>query len=397
MKKSQKIKFNALYIIIQVLYLASFCALATYASVYLVEQGFSLPVVGTILAISNILNVIVQPLSASFIDKHKEITIQTITIVVALVTAVLATITYFVNHIPWLSCILFIFLNLASGIFGPIISSLAFLFEKDGIDINYGLARAAGSGSYALAALLMGSYIEKLGTKTMFITYAVILALLALTVSFFKIKDNGEATQSEVDESNTSFVEFMKKYPAFMMIFVGICLVLYAQSALETYLFDLTKDFGGNTADLGKAFSLAAAVEIPGMIFFESLSKKFSVEKVMIFSLVMYVVKYALTLMAKSMTMIYVAQCLQMLSYALFTPGTVYIAKLCVEKKDIIKAQTFVNMPVTIAIVAASFIGGFALEIMSIRMFILISTFVEIIGAILIGIAMAKDKDKYNI
>lgn len=398
MKISKKLKLNALYILIQVLHLASFCALATYATVFLLEQGFSLAVVGTILAVSNILNVLIQPVSASFIDKHKNIPIQLLTAIVALVCAAIGLVTYFVNDIPWLSCVLFVLLNLAAGIFGPIISSFAFMFEKEGIEINFGLARAAGSGSYALAALLMGTYIEKLGTKTMFITYAVIQLCLAVTIFFFKSNNTETSKEEETkEESNVSFVGFMKKYPAYLWFFLGICLVLFAQAAIETYLVELVNDFGGNTEDLGKAFSLAAAVEIPGMVFYEKLSKKFSVQKVMIFSLLMYVIKYAITIASRSMTMIFIAQSFQMLSYALFTPGTVYIGKMSVEKEDIIKAQTLVNMPVTIGTVAASFIGGLVLEVINIKYFFVIAMIVEIIGGVFIVISMNKNKDKLKI
>ena len=71
MKKflSLDIKFSS----IQFIYFASICSLLGYSSVFLLDQGVSNSLIGTILAAISVIAVFTQPAVAAFADKNKHI------------------------------------------------------------------------------------------------------------------------------------------------------------------------------------------------------------------------------------------------------------------------------------------------------------------------------------
>ncbi|MBP5775820.1 MAG: MFS transporter, partial [Clostridiales bacterium] len=72
---TQKRRFWTLrYIIINATYFAVYSGIHAYASVFLLEKGFSNTLIGITLALANILSVIFQPFVAGLIDKQGRLT-----------------------------------------------------------------------------------------------------------------------------------------------------------------------------------------------------------------------------------------------------------------------------------------------------------------------------------
>ena len=62
------------YIVINATYFAVYSGIHAYASVFLLEKGFSNTLIGITLALANILSVIFQPFIAGLIDKQGKLT-----------------------------------------------------------------------------------------------------------------------------------------------------------------------------------------------------------------------------------------------------------------------------------------------------------------------------------
>ena len=65
----------------------------------------------------------------------------------------------------------------------PFINSLTFAFEKNGIHINFGLARGIGSVAYAVMSLILGNIVAIFSPELLPFFY-VGLSLCALPVSY---------------------------------------------------------------------------------------------------------------------------------------------------------------------------------------------------------------------
>ena len=72
-------RINILYSLLQFLYWAAVCAANGFASIYLLDKGFSNSQIGITVAIGNILGVILHPLFASIADKTDKISIHKLT------------------------------------------------------------------------------------------------------------------------------------------------------------------------------------------------------------------------------------------------------------------------------------------------------------------------------
>ena len=61
-------KMTFQYCILQGAYWASFCIIYSFATVFLLDRGFSNSQIGVIIAAGNILGVVLQPVFASIVD-----------------------------------------------------------------------------------------------------------------------------------------------------------------------------------------------------------------------------------------------------------------------------------------------------------------------------------------
>ncbi|WRK55448.1 MFS transporter [Coprobacillaceae bacterium CR2/5/TPMF4] len=67
----------------------------------------------------------------------------------------------------------------------PLINTLAFIFEKYGIQINFGIARGLGSVAYALTSMALGYIVEWFSPDLLPICYVAFNALLFIVVHLF--------------------------------------------------------------------------------------------------------------------------------------------------------------------------------------------------------------------
>ena len=169
------------YALTQILYFASFSALMGYASVYLLGQGVSNSLIGTTLALVSIIAVFTQPMAASAVDK-KVIKLQSLVNIILIGTVILSLCLYFFELPTMMLLCVFVGIVTFMMTVQPLFNSMAFLFEKYGIQINYGLARGLGSAAYALASAVLGYLVEDLGTGVIPLFYIIGNILLIIVV-----------------------------------------------------------------------------------------------------------------------------------------------------------------------------------------------------------------------
>ena len=80
-------KMTFQYCILQGAYWASFCIIYSFATVFLLDRGFSNSQIGVIIAAGNILGVVLQPVFASIVDRSKTITLHKLTGILAAIMA----------------------------------------------------------------------------------------------------------------------------------------------------------------------------------------------------------------------------------------------------------------------------------------------------------------------
>lgn len=373
---------NIKYSLLQGIYFVGFCTVMGYAAVYLGSIGMSSSLIGIVLAIANILTSIAQPVLGGFVDKSN-VSMKNVLMIMFGLCSVLSVLLMLASKVTFLAAFLFIAVSTILYTTMPLVNSLAFAFQKQGIDVKFGVARGIGSVAYALASLVLGNVVKAVSPTLMPLAYIVIfLGILPLIRSFKMPKEEiDEVIEEEIVEKESTGA-FIKKHLKFMIFLAGFVLVYFDHTIINNFFITVIKNVGGNTGDMGNAVFLAAMLELPTMALFEKYKNKINIKNTIVISAIFFTLKHTLTYFATNMFMIYLAQATQMLAYALFIPASVYYVDKLFDAKDAVKGQALVTTSMTVSGVLASFLGGILLDNMGVYETLLLGLVLSAVGTI---------------
>ena len=180
----QSKSINVRYSMLQGIYFVGFCTVMGYAAVYLGSIGMSSSLIGIVLAIANVLTSIAQPVLGGFVDKSN-ISMKKVLMIMFGLCSILSVLLMFASRVTFLAAALFVAVSTILYTTMPLVNSLAFAFQKQGIDVKFGVARGIGSVAYALASLVLGNVVKAVSPTLMPLAYIVIfLGILPLIRSF---------------------------------------------------------------------------------------------------------------------------------------------------------------------------------------------------------------------
>ena len=373
------------------------CSMIGYASVFLLDKGFTNTTIGTVLAISNILAVFGQPAVASYMDKTSKLSLRMLISLILVVIIALSLVLCFLTGASMVMVVLTIVAFTLMLTLQPFIHSLTFAFEKNGIHINFGLARGIGSVAYAVMSLILGNLVAAFSPELLpFFYVGLSLCALFFVYTFFLPghKDEIVHQEKETEHDQLSMGQFIKKYKTFMLLLVATVLLFFDHSVINNFFIQVVNHINGNSADMGNAIFLAAVLELPTMALFTKFQQKIGCKNMMLISAVFFSVKHVLTYFAVNMFMIYVAQVMQMLAYAVFIPASVYYVSQLVEEHDMNKGQALVTGAMTLASVFASLAGGVLLDALGVSKVLMIGAIISVLGTICMFISV-EDVDQH--
>ena len=385
-------QLNIKYTLIQIFYYASICAMFGYASVFLLSKNFSNSEIGMILALGNTLAVVAQPLIAVVADKSTSSKMNLMLRMMIGIQIVLSLLIYFV---PLPNIVLIIAMTFILAIcmtLMPFMNSLAFVYDRHGYKINFGLARGLGSVAYAVASIILGNLVAMVNASVIPISYIVINVALYIGVQSYSIKGLNEATV-DLEEKHQEKVEntnFFAQHKLFMIFLIGVVAIYFTHMFINNFFIQIVNNVGGNSGHMGNAIFLAAMVELPIMAYYKKINSKFSNGFLIKFSLFFFVVKHFLTYIAKNMFVIYIAQASQVLAYAIFIPASVYYVNEVMDKKDQNKGQSLITTSMAMAGIFASLAGGVLLDLIGVKETLLVGVIISAIGFV-IGMFTVKD------
>lgn len=172
--------WTARYAAINATYFMAFCGMHAYASVFLLSRGFSNSQIGMLLAASNVLSVLIQPVVAGLIDKPGKLTNRNVSAACTAILIILSlTLTIIVNQ-KAVIFVVFLLIYMIQMAYQPIIIAMNFEYAQAGCNINFGLARGLGSAGFAVFSPVLGTLLGKYDVSIIHMGDA-----LALTVGLF--------------------------------------------------------------------------------------------------------------------------------------------------------------------------------------------------------------------
>lgn len=353
------------YCILQGSYWASFCVIYAFATVFLLSRGFESSMIGVIIAAGNILGVVLQPMVASIADRSEKISLHKLTAMLSVIMILLLVLLYFVPNGLLAVAVLFLLTDTFLQVIQPLINSVSVYYVNQGVSVDFGSARGIGSLSYAAASYILGIVVEKFGTRSILMTGILVALVLLVTVLSMPVLSSSAASrlgEKEPEQNDAGLIVFAGRYKNFMLTLAGITLLFTFHNMNNAYLIKVIENVGGTSADMGRMLSIAAVTELPVMFLFSRISKHFKSSTLLMVSSAFFSIRAAGFMLAGNVMTMYLAAMLQIGSFALYIPSSVYYVNETMLDQDKFKGQAVMTATNTLGGVFGSLFGGFLID-----------------------------------
>lgn len=377
------------YALIQAFYWITNCPIFFYASLYLQDKGLTNSQIGLVLAASYAAAAWLQPIVANLFQKSGVRLNVGMGYAYLLGSCMaLALLLLPMGAIP-MTVLLVAVLTLQS-VMRPVLSSLPKDFEREGISINFGVARGVGSVAFSLASLLIGLLMRKMDPSRIPAIYLCTMLVLAALLFWFRAPGAPQPVQQEKAASGSNPI---RSNPRFGLFLLGVICLLVPHVFIDSFMTQIMQSLGGNSANQGVALALATVLELPAMIFYSRISRRFGGSRLMLLAGWMWVVKDATALLATGPAGMYVSSVFQIATMGLFTPALVeYVAQVLPEK-DFLKGQALAGSADSLGCLIATALGGRLIDMVGIKPSLGMMTAFALAGAILFTIAIPRKKE----
>ncbi|MBR3183205.1 MAG: MFS transporter [Firmicutes bacterium] len=407
--KNYTLKLNSEYAGVFGTYWMYYGIISSFCSAYLLDMGYDNAEIGIILAVASVVSVFLQPVLANLSDMSKRldaISVAGISTVIMMVMQVGLFIIKGKSIALWVIYVLLMAWELALQ---PLFNSLARRLSESGFKINFGICRAGGSLAYAIFTSIIGTFVEKYGTVILPRTGLAILALLlgmillcsrslkkAMEQKADAVAASGETVEPEKYEE-ISMSMFVKRNKLFIVLNVFIMILFFQNTITNNFMYQIVTGVGGTSEDMGRIFGVMAALEIPGLFFFNNIHKKFSCSTLLKFAAAAFVGKVLTLYLANSVFMVYAAHFFQLFSFSIFLAGIVQFINEIMERGEAVRGQAVYTTAITIGGVFANIAGGIILDVSGPKVMLLVSTILTVIGAAGVFLLIGKiDKKSEN-
>lgn len=323
MKKHLSVRYGT----IQSCYWMGYAALMGYASVYLLEKGFTNTQIGLLTAVGCIVSAVLQPALASYADRPESPSVRTMLLGANLIQLVLVislaataeSSSMVVRTLLYGASITMLMLMI------PFVNSLGMETIRQGEELDYGIGRGMGSVAYAIASWLLGRLTASFGADMIPIWAIALNILFLICVFHFPFKKDRKKAEAEKEETGAAGpVDFLKRYPSFVVVLLGCILIFMSHSLINSFNYQIAMAKGGGSGEMGNAMTISAVSELPTMFLFDYLLKKKSSVFWFRLSGLFFVLKSIGTFLAFNIPTYYAAQPFQMFGWALINVACVY-------------------------------------------------------------------------
>ncbi len=366
------------------------CIYFGFLVMYLTQFGYSESWIGLVMMLCALANMVSQPLIGYLTDTY--LPNKQMLIILAAASIPIGFFLPASVSIPFVAAISIILLSITENIYGPLFDVWTVRLNERHGGVDYGITRGFGSIGYALAAMIAGECFERMGVQWMFVLHAIVMGLLIVVVAFTENVpcDNQKSTSDSEEQVSMGKALGMlirnKKYMLFLFsyIFIGV-----GMKFVGLFYPILIEAKGGTEGNLGIGLAIMSLSEFPFMFLYSKYSKHFHIEKLMMFSLAMYVVRDVAMLLAPNLLLLELAQVTQGLSFGVFLPAFLFYMNYITPRRITTTAITIVgSVGSAVASVAGTFLGGIMVETIGVYPSMLCCTAMATIGFVLYLISM---------
>ena len=382
------------YAFIQCFFWMLFGGAIGFVSVYLLDCGFTNTQIGMIMAVAGLFSAIFQPVIAGYADKEKSPSLKTLMILFLTIPLILNILLLAVYHKSsvfsggFYACLLMVMQMLT-----PLVNALGMESINQKKKLNFGVARGMGSVGYAFVVYVVGAAVGLIGAVALPIALLIVSVVLMAGLFLFPFqkasKSNSETAR---EESKGNPFLFFKQYPRFWITLVGCILVYISHVLLNSFTFQIVKEKGGGSAEMGTAMAMASLIELPTMFLFVFMLKKVRCDIWFRISGIFFFLKTLGTLLASNIPAFYGVQIFQMFGWALITVSSVYYVNSIMKKQDVIKGQAYMTMTYTLGSVVGALLGGVLIDSLGVTSMLIFATASAAAGMVIMLLTAQKTK-----
>lgn len=387
MNLSEK-KLNTNYSLLQMAYWVTSAVLFCFTTVFLQFRGYSNYEIGIVFAAGNIIGFVIQPIIAGYIDRTQRRTLLRFIRLTALLSVLLMLAVYLLPSGSVSLIGAYSLLIAGSTLLNPLCISLSFYIESWGCGINFSRARALGSFAYAVCNVALGMLVQRVSENAVPAVFIVFAALLGAATLLFIPGDRAHRAMPEKkvehnDEKPSSLHEFARENKRFMLFLVGTAVLYFTHSMICNFMIEFIRNIGGGSEDMGWILAFMTVMEVPIMLLFPKLTKRFKCSSLLRVAVIMFTVKELMIFLAPNIAALYAAEALQAFSFALFVPASVGYVGEVIAKHNAVKGQAFVTAMMTLGSIFASYIGGLLLDTSTPKITLLVGVIVSVVGTLI--------------
>jgi PPP family 3-phenylpropionic acid transporter len=387
---------NLKYALVNIGYMLLISGSLGFAYNYLSQSGFDDGTAGTTMSLVSLFGALLGPVAADVVDRSSKVTQKMFITASMFVCAAFSAILLLIPSGSFLILPVVVISFMCSTIGMPLLNGMAFIYKRFGGVIDYGLCRGLGSAAFALGSFFIGKIWAGIGRNTLpfWVMVAALLTLLAVQLMPNPPRGDADDELSQKGES-ISILQFFGRYKNVAVVALSLVLMFFCNFIILNYMAKVIGAF--ETSDVegvqGMAFLIQAMVEVPAMLGFSRLMRRFEIRTILVAASVLYSIKHIVVLMCNSVPVLYAAMVLQMVSYAPLIPATVYFSDESVAEADQNKGQAVFATASTVGSLLASFVGGWLFLFFDVRLVLTVGVVSSVLGTILMAVGVRLDSN----
>ena len=376
------------YALIQGLYWATYCLMVGFASVFLLDRGFTNGQIGLILGLSYLFSAILQPTVGAFLSRRGIRLNRGIACMYAPVVVIALAVRLLpLSRAPLAVMITAVFT--LQSMLQPSVNALSQSMSREGDSVNFGVARGVGSAAYALTSFAVGRLLTRFAPGLLPVLYGSTVALMIVVLLTLKT-DSASNVRSAVDARQSSYADMLREHRHMAPFLAGVGCMFLAYSFIDCFLLQIITSKGGNSANLGTAITLSAMTELPAMLIFSHFSRKGKGLTLFMGSMWFWLLKDVLTLLAPTPQALYGVQLLNFAACAIYVPGMMDYMRLTLPSWQLLRGVTLAGTATTLGSLVATIVGGAMIDAIGMTGALTLVQLFAAAGAVLVTRALVK-------
>lgn len=316
-------KINLHYTTIQGSFGIGFGALMSFGAVLMLSRGLSNSALGVVTCIAQLLPMVLQPAVTSFAAARRGMTTRKMLMLLTLPILVMAVVMLLAPQSLGVIIAGYMLIFLMVNLITPYHNVLMVDFLTRGVEVNYGLGRGVGSGTFALATLVLGFVLEGRDSVLIVPVIGGAMLLQLLCVAAFRYPLPAVETVEEQREA-VGRMAILRSRRDFVLLLGAVALLLGVHNVTNVYMVHVIDRVGGAESLMGIILGVSAVTELISMPLFPKLQRKFGITALLRFAAAFFVVRLVLLLLAPSGEFLYLAAVAQFASSGILLPAIVY-------------------------------------------------------------------------